>query len=130
MAAAKGSDSRQGLIVALVISILFAVTLAVTTYFGYAGQEQLRADAKKAKESENAMKKGLEWNQFLATLYKAYLGQASKDDMNTLSALRNRYDTGGLGKGEKNFAENDAKWHHQSSIKDDVIAKMEKELAA
>lgn len=28
------------------------------------------------------------------------------------------------------FAENDAKWHHQSSIKDDLVAKMEAELAA
>src|SRR5262245_9130924 len=106
--AAKGSDSRQGLIIALVIAVLFVIGLAVSTYYGFAGQEDLAKKEKDARTAEANAKKSRDWYQFLATQYKTYVGYPSKQDLNDLSALRGRYESGAIGKGESNFAENDA----------------------
>lgn len=107
MAAAKGSDSRQGLIVALVFAVLFVIGLGVATYYGYAGQEDLVKKEKDARTAETVAKKNRDWYQFLTGQYKAYLGVASKEDLSELSVLRGRYESGAIGKGEKNFAENE-----------------------
>lgn len=105
--AAKGSDSRQGLIVALVFAVLFVIGLGVATYYGYAGQEDLAKREKDARTAETVAKKNRDWYQFLTAQYKAYLGVASKEDLGDLSVLRGRYESGAVGKGEKNYAENE-----------------------
>ena len=106
--AAKGGDSKNGLIISLVISILLVIGLGVSTYFGYAEQEDLRKKEKDAKTAEATMRKTRDWYQFLAWQYKSYLGRASKNDATELTPLRGQFDTGQLGKSEKNFAENEA----------------------
>lgn len=105
--AAKGSDSRQGLIVALVFAVIFVIGLGVATYYGYAGQEDLVKKEKDARTAETAAKKNRDWWQFLALQYKAYLGSATKNDLTDLSARRGQYESGTIGKGETNFAENE-----------------------
>lgn len=102
--AAKGGDSKNGLIVALVIAILFVISLGVATYYGYAGQEDLAKKEKASRDAETAAKRNRDWNKLLALLNKAYLGTATKNELAELGTLRGNLES--LGKGETNFAEN------------------------
>lgn len=49
--AAKGGESKQGLIVTLIFFILATLTLGVFTYLGYDGQQQF-IDARKKAEAD------------------------------------------------------------------------------
>lgn len=105
--AAKGGESKTGLIVSLIFAILLVIGLGVAAYYGYADQEDLRKKAKDSQTAADTAKKSRDWHHFLAVLYKSYLGAASKQDLGDLSVLRGRYESGGIGKGEPNFADND-----------------------
>jgi hypothetical protein len=78
MAANKGGDSKQGLIIALVICVLLIIILGVVSYYGYAEQANLQADAKKARDEKAAMEKNRDWYKFQALLMRTYAGYPAK----------------------------------------------------
>jgi hypothetical protein len=101
MAARKGGsgggDSKQGLIITLVIFVLLTIILGVTTYLGFSGE----SDAKKAKAEADKTKSeyegGSEWYQFQALLYRSYLGQPlTEKETARLGDLREKFDKSGL----------------------------------
>lgn len=110
MAKAKGlarpsaksdGDSKKGLIIALVFSILFVIGLGVSTYYGFAGQKNLEDLAKKADADKKTISDDREWQKYQALLLRAYiLGNLSKNDGDDLHALRER--AGSLGQGATN----------------------------
>jgi hypothetical protein len=108
--AAKGDESKQqALIIALVCFVVLSLGLGVATYYGFAGQDELRKQAAEAKKEKDAQTKRGDWEQFQSLTMKAYVGQnLSKEDQENLSTLRRNYESGQLGKEEKNKPEVDA----------------------
>jgi hypothetical protein len=72
-------ESKQGLVITLVFFILTAIGLGVATYYGFADQDRLQGEAKKAKENEDTFKKERDWWKFQAHLYRTYLGHPPQD---------------------------------------------------
>src|SRR5437588_2587286 len=95
--AAKGSDSKQGLIITLVVSILFNIGLGVFVYLGYAGQKDLEDKAKKADEDKKNIDADRQWQKAQALILKAYVGGAmAKGEEEDLSQLRGQWEQGGI----------------------------------
>src|SRR6516225_6272881 len=105
--AAKGDESKQqALIIALVCFVVLSLGLGVATYYGFAGQDELRKQAQEAKKDKDAQTKRGDWEQLQSLTMKAYVGQTlSKEDQDNLTKLRRDYDSGTLGKDEKNMPE-------------------------
>jgi hypothetical protein len=101
--AAKGSDSKQGLVIGLICFVLLALILGVTTYTGYAEAGKLDDARKKAEDGEKKAKDLGKWYKYQALLLKAYAGHSSKEDLSDLGVLRG--ESGTLGQGEKDKAE-------------------------
>jgi hypothetical protein len=100
------SETKVGLVVALVFFILTTIALGVTTYAGFSGQEEPREEAKKAKASEKDEKEQREYWQFQALYLRDLTGKlANPDDRKTLADLRRRYDQGQLGTKNKDREE-------------------------
>src|SRR6516162_113014 len=94
MAANRSGDSKQGLIIALVVFVILTIGLGVTTWLGYSDQEALRKKEKDAKDAETAAKKDRDWYKFQATLLKNYLGvpdSMSKGDQEAVVQLRDQF---------------------------------------
>jgi hypothetical protein len=92
-----GGDSKQGLIITLVVFVLLTILLGVTTYLGFSGE----ADAKKAKveadKTKNEYEQGSDWYKFQALLYRSYLGQPlSEKEAGSLVLLRDKFDANTL----------------------------------
>ncbi len=103
MAAKKGDDSKQGLIIALVFMVLLCIGLGVGTYYGFADQDRLNNERKKAVDAEKKMKDSRDWEKYQNLLLKAYIGYPlPKEDQDTLASLQDRYDSNALGQGESN----------------------------
>jgi len=102
MAANKGGDSKQGLIIALVCFVLLSITLGVFTYYGYADQANLQANEKKAKDEKASMEKDRDWYKYQALQLKAYTGTLPKEEQGALPVLREK---GVSGEGKDAFAE-------------------------
>jgi hypothetical protein len=97
--AAKG-ESRTGLIVFLVLFILIAITLGVTTYYGYDAADKATKDKQEAEKGAKAWENDSNWNRYLANTYIAYLGEKAPDDRE-LATMRSQY---GSGSGAKDQA--------------------------
>jgi hypothetical protein len=96
MPANKGGDSKQGLIITLVCFILLSIILGVTTYYGYAEQEALRAAANKEKGAAADMQKNRDWYKFVALQMKAYTGDLKKQETEDWKVARERYNNNQL----------------------------------
>jgi hypothetical protein len=94
MAANKGGDSKQGLIITLVCFVLLSIILGVVAYYGYADQATLIANEKKAKDEKTSVEKNREYYKFQAALLKAYVGlnQSKKELTEVLPVLRDQWD--------------------------------------
>jgi hypothetical protein len=97
--AAKG-ESRTGLVVFLVLFILIAITLGVTTYYGYDAADKATKDKQEADKSAKAWENDSNWNRYLANTYLAYMGEKSPEGPE-LGAMRTQY---GSGSGAKDQA--------------------------
>lgn len=98
---AAKDDSKQGLIITLVIFVLISITLAVTTYYGFAGQSALEAKATDAAKKEAAKGKQKDWEQFQRLMFQSYIGaEMTADEKATFQTLRTQFDAGQLGKEE------------------------------
>src|SRR5438045_8495498 len=117
MARRQEGDSKQGLIIALVFFVILSIALGVTAYFGFDGQTQLADQKKSAEQKASSMEKARNWEQYKALVLKAYVGQTTKEALETLADLRGRYDRGLFGKEEKDKQEID-----------DLAKKLEAEL--
>jgi hypothetical protein len=89
-----GGDSKQGLIITLVIFVLLSIILSVVAYYGYADQSKLEAAAKDAAQKEAATKKDRDAQQFQKLLLKAYGGVTDKDDLKDLAGTLSQYQSG------------------------------------
>jgi hypothetical protein len=92
-------ESKQGLIITLVICFLFIIGLGVATYFGFAGQAEKEAAAKKATEEATTFKNEREWYKYQAWLYCKYMGHDQDIDAGQLGTWHDRMDD--LAKGQK-----------------------------
>jgi hypothetical protein len=79
MPAAKGGESKNGLVVTLVFFILLTIILGVLTYTGFTGQTALEEDKKKAAEAEKTAKEDRDWYKAQALMYRSYLGYPPND---------------------------------------------------
>jgi hypothetical protein len=119
--AAKGGESKAGLVTFLVLFILATLTLGVTTYYGYdaadkAAKDKAEAD-KKAKDWENDK----DYWKFLALTYRSHLGlPATKDD---LPALRAKVFSGGQLAGRDDYKEDHRKAVAETLKWDDTTKK-------
>lgn len=96
---AKGNESKQGLVISLVFSIILTLSMGVTAYFGFADQARLDDEKQTALKDKASMAADRDWQKFQNILLKADLGLAmSEDEKLALPALRKRYDEGDLAK--------------------------------
>jgi hypothetical protein len=104
MAAKKAEDSKQGLIIALVIMFLLCIGLGVGTYYGFADQDRLAKEAKAAKDADTKNKNAKDWERYQNLLLKAYIGHTlPKEDQDALTSLQDKFDGGSLGQNESNY---------------------------
>jgi hypothetical protein len=99
----RGGESKQGLVITLVLFVLATLILAVTTYFGYGEAD---AKAKAAADAANKLKeteKALAYYQFQARYYRTLMGHTDGIDMGELANLKDQFDKGQLGTKEKDF---------------------------
>ena len=104
--ASKDESKQQALIIALVCFVVLSLGLGVATYYGFAGQEELKKQAAEAKKEKDVQLNRGDWEQFQALSLKAHLGHnLTKEDQEALAALGKKYDAGkgNLGKDEKNY---------------------------
>src|SRR5207245_2309250 len=94
MAANKGGDSKNGLIIALVCFIVLSLGLGVTAYYGYADNAKDRDAAKKAEADAKTMQKNREWYKYLYLQTKAYAGHLDPKEANELQVLSGQSLTG------------------------------------
>jgi hypothetical protein len=105
---AAKDDSKKSLIIILVIFVVLSLGLGVTTYYGFAGQNALAAQAAEAGKKEAAKTKARDWEQFQRLTLKAYLGwPMTKEERESIGSLRQGFDGGSLGKDEPNRADFD-----------------------
>jgi hypothetical protein len=105
--AQKPGESKQGLIITLVITwVFFVIPLGVMTYFGFA-DKQIEVDAKKkAVDEKNNIAEDRDYWQAVALISRGEIGQnLSKEDQDALIAKRGDWDSDKLGKSAKNKAD-------------------------
>jgi hypothetical protein len=106
--ASKDESKQQALIIALVCFVVLSLGLGVATYYGFAGQEDLKKQAAEAKKEKVAEANRGDWEQFQELSLKAHLGHnLTKEDQEALAQLGKKHDAGkgSLGKDEKNYAD-------------------------
>jgi hypothetical protein len=92
-------DSKQGLVITLVICFLFIIGLGVAAYYGFADQAAKEAAAKKAKDEADTFKAERDWYKFQAWLYCKYMGHDQNIDTGELANSKAQFDR--LAKGQK-----------------------------
>lgn len=108
MAKAGRGESKQGLIISLVFSVIINITLGVLTYMAFADQKKLEDDAKKANDEAKLAKADREWYKFQALGLRAYTGTGlglgvalTGDEEKDLAVLYGQWKGGQLGKDAK-----------------------------
>ncbi|HTU88500.1 MAG TPA: hypothetical protein VMF69_00245 [Gemmataceae bacterium] len=98
-------ESKQGLIITLVFFILATLSLGVSTYFGFSGQDKLEKDAKEAKQKEDTFKADRDYYKAQAMVFRGYMGMTDgMEGAETLNTLKGQLD-GSLGKSSKDNAD-------------------------
>jgi hypothetical protein len=107
-----GGDSKQGLVVALVLFVLLSIILGLTTYFGYSEAGKAQDEAKKADAKFKDKDKEADWYKFQAWTYRAYMGYPIAASLDDLTTLRGQYNngTGGLVSGNDKFKDDNVKF--------------------
>lgn len=90
--AAKAGESKQTLIIFLVIFVLLTITLGVTTYLGFDGQKKLDTEAATAKSEKAKVDKLADWYRFQALQYRSYIGAPlAPEEQTGLETLRSSF---------------------------------------
>src|SRR5439155_20322734 len=91
-----GGDSKQGLIITLVIFILLTLILGVTTYLGFSVQTQLEKARDDAGKEKTEWQHDADWYQFHALAYRSYMGlPLSAKEKETYDLRRGSFDSSG-----------------------------------
>jgi hypothetical protein len=99
-------ESKQGYIIALVVSSLLLICLGVSTYFGFADQDKLDKAAKEAKKNEDTFKSERDYYKAQSMVYRGYMGLTEgMDGADTIGTLKDQLEGGSLGKGSKDNAD-------------------------
>jgi hypothetical protein len=105
----SGGSPNQVLIIFLVFFVLVSIVLGVTTYLGYDGQTQLKADAKTAKDDVKKREADVKWYRFQALLLRQVVGETlNNDDKTQFSTLAGEYASDDLSKNTSDPRKNDA----------------------
>jgi hypothetical protein len=107
--AQKPGESKQGLIITLVITwVFFVIPLGVVAYFGFA-DKQIEVDkANKANQEKASITEDRDYQSALALISRAQIGAPmNKEDQDALIAKSGDYESGKLGKSAKNKADFD-----------------------
>src|SRR5262249_21743178 len=84
---------KAGLVTFLVLFILVAITLGVTTYYGYDAADKAAKDKAEADKKAKAWENDANWYKYVADTYALYMGQqAPKGD--DVGALRQQVGSG------------------------------------
>jgi len=87
--AVKTGESKQTLIISLVVFVLLTVILGITTYMGFDGQKALETKEKEATASAKKWEKTADWYRFQGLQYRAYMGaQLAPPETEALGTLR------------------------------------------
>ena len=98
-------ESKQGLIITVVIAFLLVICLGVTTWFGYSEQDKYIKEKADAQKSENTFKAERDYYKAQAMMYRAYMGMSEgMDGADTLGTLKGQLD-GSLGQSNKDKAD-------------------------
>lgn len=97
------SESKQGLVITLVIFILLTIGLGVATYYGFAEQESLTKAKKEAESKEKLFKDERDYYRAQANLYRVMMGHPREADYdeNQLAQGKDAIDRGTLSKAVK-----------------------------
>jgi hypothetical protein len=95
------AESKQGLVITLVIFILLTLGLGVATYYGFAEQEALTKAAKEAKDNEKKFKDERDFYRVQSNLLRVSVGLPRQPDFtdNELAQGRDQIVSGTMGKG-------------------------------
>jgi hypothetical protein len=88
MPANKGGESKQGLIITLVFFVLLSVALGVTTYYGYAEQENLKKAKDDATKEAKSMEKNRSWYQLVALQLKGNIEGLTDQEKEAVEAQK------------------------------------------
>src|SRR4051812_11461477 len=108
MAAAKSGESKTVLIVFLILFVLATIILGVTTYMGFDGQEQLKAEAAKWQKESKAWEKEADFQKGVAMIERNYIGEPLNSDLEALGTLRASFDAGSLVTGARDKGKEEA----------------------
>jgi len=111
----KRGESKQGLVITLVFFVLATIGFAVGTYYGFAEQDRLAKDAKKAKDEEKTAKDSRDWWKFQALAYRGYMGNLPATSAEEAAVLRDKF-MGGSAGGSKEPDEADVKTLFQNVL--------------
>ncbi len=100
---ARGGESRQGLVITLVILVVLVLILGGTTYMGFADQDAKTKDKLAAEDKLKQMEKAVQYYQFQARYYRTVMGLANGIDMAELANAKDQFDKGQLGTKEKDY---------------------------
>jgi hypothetical protein len=90
--AAKTGESKQALIITLVVFVILSIILAITTYLGFDGQKAFETKEKEAKADKTKWEKAADWYRFQGLQYRAYMGAPlSPQEMEALGTLRSGF---------------------------------------
>lgn len=95
MPANKSGDSKQGLIIALVVACVLVLVFGITTYLGYADKDKLEKEAADAKKGEKSAQADRDYYKARAILSAAYIGgPMAKDELEDLATVRGKFEGG------------------------------------
>jgi hypothetical protein len=97
----RSQESKQGLVITLVICILLIIGLGVAAYYGFADQEAKDKLAKDNKKDADLFKSERDWYKFQAWLYCKYMGYDQAIEADQLAKWKDEFDKGQLSKGWK-----------------------------
>ena len=78
--AVKGGESKQGLIISLVLCVLTIIILGVACYYGFADKDVLEKNKKDAEAKVKDMTNDRDYYKMQALAWKAYAGGDMSDD--------------------------------------------------
>ena len=95
-------ESKQGLVITIVILVLMVIGLGIGTYYGFALQADITKQKTDAVASEAAKTKSRDWEHFKYLVLKSFMGYATKDELTELGTLWDKYNVNPpqLGAGE------------------------------
>ena len=90
----NGGDSKQGLVITLVLFILITIGLGISTYTGYTADEGKSNQIKEKDKEIKITAKDRDWWKLQALLFKAYMGHQAKEEVEDLKVLKDKFDQG------------------------------------